>query len=41
MTEATPSDVAACAAVQLWFDASYLYVCTASATVKRVALSAF
>lgn len=37
----TPSDTATCTAGTLWFDASFFYVCTASGTVKRAALSSF
>ena len=37
----TPADNAACTAGTIWWDASYIYVCTASGTVKRAALSAF
>ena len=41
MTAATPADNATCTAGQLWFDASYIYICTASGTVKRATLATF
>jgi len=41
ITGATPTDTQTCTAGNLWFDSSYIYVCTASGTVKRSALSSF
>lgn len=42
VTPSTPaSSSAACAAGQIWSDASYVYVCTATNTIKRAALSSF
>jgi len=35
------SSSAACVAGQMWTDASYIYVCTATNTIERVALSSF
>jgi hypothetical protein len=37
----TPADNATCTAGTMWWDTSYIYVCTASGTVKRAALSTF
>jgi hypothetical protein len=37
----TPADNATCTAGTIWWDTSYIYVCTASGTVKRAALSTF
>ena len=37
----TPADNATCTAGTIWWDANYIYVCTASGTVKRAALSTF
>jgi hypothetical protein len=37
----TPADNATCTAGTHWWDANFIYVCTASGTVKRAALSAF
>lgn len=37
----TPADSAACTAGTLWWDASFLYLCTTSGTVKRATLSTF
>lgn len=37
----TPADNVSCTPGQLWSDANYIYACTASGTVKRVALTAF
>jgi hypothetical protein len=37
----TPADNATCTAGTHWWDANYIYVCTASGTVKRAALSTF
>jgi hypothetical protein len=37
----TPADNATCTAGTHWWDANYIYVCTASGTVKRAALSAY
>ena len=37
----TPADNAACTAGTIWWDANYIYVCTASGTVKRAALNGF
>ena len=38
----TPSSSSAsCTAGQIWADASFVYVCTKSNTIKRVALSSF
>lgn len=40
--QSTPgSSSAACTAGQIWTDASFLYVCTATNTIKRTALSSF
>jgi len=40
--QSTPaSSSAACTAGQMWTDASYIYVCTATNTIKRAALSSF
>lgn len=40
-TTNTPADNAACTAGTLWWDASYLYLCTVSGTVKRAALATY
>lgn len=37
----TPSHTATCTAGAFWWDTGFIYVCTASGTVKRVALSSF
>lgn len=37
----TPSHTATCTAGTIWWDSGYIYVCTASGTVKRATLSAF
>jgi hypothetical protein len=37
----TPSHTATCTAGTMWWDTGYIYVCTASGTVKRAALSTF
>lgn len=37
----TPADNAVCTAGTLWWDTGFLYLCTASGTVKRAALSTF
>ena len=42
LTLATPTTSGdTCTAGTFWADASYLYVCTATNTIKRAALSAF
>jgi hypothetical protein len=40
-TSTTPADNAACMAGQLWWDSGFLYLCVASGTVKRAALSTY
>lgn len=40
-TLATPADNATCVTGTMWLDAGFIYVCTASGTVKRAALSTF
>lgn len=40
-TATTPADNATCTAGQMWWDTGFIYVCTASGTVKRAALSTF
>jgi hypothetical protein len=37
----TPADNATCTAGAIWWDVNYIYVCTASATVKRATLSTY
>jgi hypothetical protein len=37
----TPADNATCTAGTIWWDTGYIYLCTASGTVKRAALSTF
>ena len=37
----TPADNATCTAGTFWWDVNYIYVCTASGTVKRATLSAY
>ena len=37
----TPADNATCTPGQTWWDSGFFYICTASGTVKRVALSTF
>jgi hypothetical protein len=37
----TPADNAVCTAGTFWWDVGYIYVCTASGTVKRAALSPY
>jgi hypothetical protein len=37
----TPADNATCSAGQIYVDTGFIYVCTASGTVKRAALSTF
>ena len=41
LTQTTPTDTETCTAGQLWVDASYIYSCAVSGTVKRAALSTF
>lgn len=40
-TAITPADNAACTAGTFWWDIGFIYVCTASGTVKRTALSTY
>ena len=40
-TSNTPADNATCAAGTIWWDTGFVYVCTASGTVKRATLSTY